>query len=493
VTGVDIVVPTVGRPSLARLLEALGQVPAQVVVVDDRRDRSRPLPLADAAPRVMVLAGRGCGPATARNIGWRASSAEWVAFLDDDVVPEPGWFDALGDDLADLADDIGGSQGRLSVPLPDHRRPTDHERDVAGLASAEWATADMVYRRAALAVVGGFDERFPRAYREDADLAARVRSAGWGLVVGDRRATHPVAPAGHWISVRRQAGNADDVLLRVRHGRQWRKVTGVGRGRRPRHLATSSAAAVAVVAAVLGRHRVAGVAAAGWLAGTAELAWARITPGPLTADEVATMALTSVAIPPSATFYWLRGWATLPRRLRSRPSARPAAVLLDRDGTLIRDVPYNGDPSNVMPMPGARRALDRLRAEGIPTAVVSNQSGMARGILRAEQVNAINSRIEELLGPLGPWIICPHAPDDGCECRKPNPGMVLRAAELLRVQPSEVAVIGDIGADIEAAEAAGARGILVPTSATCPGEIAEAAEVAADLAEAIDLLMVSRR
>jgi HAD superfamily hydrolase (TIGR01662 family) len=204
------------------------------------------------------------------------------------------------------------------------------------------------------------------------------------------------------------------------------------------------------------------------------------------------MAVTSLAIPPVATWHWLRGWATLPRRVRRRPSLGPAGVVFDRDGTLIVDVPYNGDPDRVVAMPGARRALARLRAAGIPTAVVSNQSGVARGLLTAAQVDAVNARVDELLGPLGPWIICPHGPGDGCRCRKPQPEMVRRAATLLGVDPSDVAVVGDIGADMEAARAAGARGILVPTAATRPEEVAAAPEVAGTLSQAVEMLLARR-
>ncbi len=127
---------------------------------------------------------------------------------------------------------------------------------------------------------------------------------------------------------------------------------------------------------------------------------------------------------------------------------RPAAVLFDRDGTLVLDVPYNGDPDRVEPVPGAASALARLRAAGVPTAVVSNQSGIARGLLTEAQVRAVNARVEELLGPLGPWAWCPHGPDDGCDCRKPAPGLILRAAARLGVDPARCVVIGDIGADV---------------------------------------------
>ena len=167
----------------------------------------------------------------------------------------------------------------------------------------------------------------------------------------------------------------------------------------------------------------------------------------------------------------------------------PAAVLFDRDGTLVVDVPYNGDPSKVVLMPGARQALDRLRDAGIPTGVVSNQSGIARRLVTRAQVEAVNRKVEELLGTLGPWAVCPHGVDDGCACRKPAAGLVLQAADALGVDPRRVAVVGDIGADMEAARAAGARGVLVPNHATRPEEIAAAPEVASDLPSAVDLLI----
>jgi histidinol-phosphate phosphatase family protein len=167
----------------------------------------------------------------------------------------------------------------------------------------------------------------------------------------------------------------------------------------------------------------------------------------------------------------------------------PDAVLLDRDGTLVIDVPYNREPARVVPVPGARAALARLRAAGLPLAVVSNQSGVARGLVTRREVEAVNRRVEQAVGPIVSWHVCPHAPDDGCGCRKPAPGLVLAAAAALGVAPERCAVVGDIGADVEAARAAGARAILVPTPATRPEEIAAAPEVAADLADAVRRLL----
>jgi histidinol-phosphate phosphatase family protein len=206
------------------------------------------------------------------------------------------------------------------------------------------------------------------------------------------------------------------------------------------------------------------------------------------------MLATSVVMPPVAIGWWLWGVLRLPSRLAApgpRPAvdASPEAVLLDRDGTLIVDVPYNGDPERVEPMPGARQALDRLRGAGVRVGVVSNQSGVARGLLTLEGVRAVNARVEELLGPLGAWEVCPHGPEEGCGCRKPEPGLVLRAAGALGVSPSRCAVVGDIGADVDAARAAGARGVLVPTPTTRPEEVRAAPEVAPSLPAAVDLLL----
>lgn len=173
----------------------------------------------------------------------------------------------------------------------------------------------------------------------------------------------------------------------------------------------------------------------------------------------------------------------------TEPPVPVHAVLFDRDDTLIVDVPYNGDPEAVRPMPSARVALDRVRAAGIPAGVISNQSGIARGLLTREQVRAVNNRVEELLGPFDVWRVCPHAPRDGCECRKPRPGMILSAAAALGVAPENVVMIGDIGADVDAAEAAGARGILVPTRLTLHQERADATTVAETLADAVALAL----
>ncbi len=148
-------------------------------------------------------------------------------------------------------------------------------------------------------------------------------------------------------------------------------------------------------------------------------------------------------------------------------------MLFDRDETIVVDVPFNGDPAKVVPAPNARALLDRLRAAGLPLAVVSNQSGIGRGLLTAEQVDAVNRKIDELLGPFAGFFVCPHAPEDACECRKPKPKLILDAARALGVDPACCVVVGDRESDVEAARNAGA----IPLKVAGPLGLEEAVDV----------------
>ncbi len=140
---------------------------------------------------------------------------------------------------------------------------------------------------------------------------------------------------------------------------------------------------------------------------------------------------------------------------------KPCAVLFDRDETIVVDVPFNGDPERVEPAPDARALLDRLRAAGLPLAVVSNQSGIGRGLLTSEAVNAVNRRVNELLGPFAGFFVCPHAPEEGCDCRKPKPKLIVDAARALGVDPACCVVVGDRASDVEAARSAGAIALRI--------------------------------
>ncbi|MEU2280705.1 glycosyltransferase [Streptomyces sp. NPDC013178] len=316
-TAYTVVIPTLARDTLADCLAALaaakGPKPAGIVLVDDRTDPEpgaldHPLSvLGDLRERTVVLQGAGRGPAAARNTGLRAAGSPWVAFLDEEVQVGPHWGEQLTEDLADATLDTAGVQGVLAVPLPGRRRPTDWERTTAALASARWITADMAYRTEALKQVGGFDERFRHAFREDTDLALRLLDAGWRIRQGRRTTRYPVRPADRWVSLRAERGNADDALMRRLHGSGWRHRVFAPRSRVRSHAATTAAGLAAGTLAVAGRRRAATAAALGWALGTGELAWARIAPGPRTRDEVTTLLATSVLIPPTATWHRLSG------------------------------------------------------------------------------------------------------------------------------------------------------------------------------------------
>jgi histidinol-phosphate phosphatase family protein len=534
-----VVVPTIGRAHLQTCLSALaasvaraGYLPRHIVLADDRRDTPDPLPVVVPpafADRTTVVTLEGRGPAAARNAGWRAAPpSDWVVFLDDDVRVTADWARLLAADLADAAPDTGGVQGVIDVPwppdqaalldhagLPDHspppdqaarngrsQRPADSQRATLGLAGARWITADMAYRRSALADTGGFDERFPRAYREDADLALRVLDRGWSLQRGRRVTTHPVPPPRPWASLRAQAGNADDAAMRHQHGPDWRRRAGVPAGRRGWHAVACGLSAFALAGAGLGTgtgmartaagtaaRRTAAVCAGAWLGLTAEFAARRILAGPRTPREITDMAVTSVVIPPLAVWHWLRGTA---RHRHAGPwPPRPRAVLFDRDGTLVHDVPYNGDPEKVVPVPGALAAIMALRRAGLRVGLITNQSGIGSGTLTREQVDAVNERVGKLVGPLDTVAVCPHRADEGCGCRKPAPGLIIAAADALGLTPAECAVIGDIGSDIEAGRAAGARAVLVPNDATADAELAGVPR-ADSVGEAVTALLSGR-
>ena len=188
-----VVIPTIGRAGLRRRWSpawTASPAPAPIVVVDDRRDPPLTLDLPAHPAPLRVVRTDGRGPAAARNAGWRAADADWIAFLDDDVRARARLdADAASTTWPDLPAEVAGITGAdLRCRCPEHRRPTDAERRTTAWPGRAWITADMAYRRSALVATGGFDERFPRAFREDADLALRIVR---------RRLRHCLRAAGH--------------------------------------------------------------------------------------------------------------------------------------------------------------------------------------------------------------------------------------------------------------------------------------------------------
>jgi len=160
-------------------------------------------------------------------------------------------------------------------------------------------------------------------------------------------------------------------------------------------------------------------------------------------------------------------------------------VLLDRDGTINEEGGHLADPDGVQLIPGSLGAMRSLRELGLGIVIVTNQANVGRGLLTAEQLEAVNVRLLELLRAGGVRVdgieVCPHRPEDGCECRKPKPGMALRAAETFGFELADSFVVGDHAADMGLGRAVGATTILVRTG---HGE-EELTNGAGDLADAI--------
>lgn len=178
------------------------------------------------------------------------------------------------------------------------------------------------------------------------------------------------------------------------------------------------------------------------------------------------------------------------------------AVFLDKDGTLIENVPYNVDPALVCLAPFAAAALCALRFAGYRLVIVSNQSGVARGFFREAEIEPVKRRIDELLGALAKpdaFYYCPHHPDGSpgvyavdCPCRKPRPGMLLEAARAMDLNLSRSWLIGDILDDIEAAHAAGCRALLIDNGNETEWRITDGRwpdRFARDLMEAANLIL----
>lgn len=188
--------------------------------------------------------------------------------------------------------------------------------------------------------------------------------------------------------------------------------------------------------------------------------------------------------------------------MTAAPPDRPrAAVFLDRDGTINVDTHYLRRAEDVRLITGAAEAIARLNAAGLPVIVVSNQSGIGRGLLTHAEYETVRARIEELLECSGARIdatyICPHAPSPGsgaplCECRKPGTLLFRTAAAERAIDLTRSTLIGDRWRDVSPALELGARGILVPSPDTSADDVRRArAELlfARTLGEAVEIVL----
>ncbi|HET6884018.1 MAG TPA: glycosyltransferase [Pirellulales bacterium] len=308
---VSVVIPTYHRHDLLkRCLTALDRQDAdpttyEVLVCDDAAAEATRRFVCEIAAQsrctvryLPVTANHG--PAAARNVGWRAAVGDVIAFTDDDCIPQAGWLTGGLDALASGAD---AAWGRLEMPLRPH--PTDYERDAAGLANAQFVTANCFCRRSALETVGGFDERFTSAWREDSDLYFSLLEHGFCVQPAPLAVVvHPVRPAGWGVSLRQQRKSVFNALLYKKHPRLYRQLIPA----MPRdYYASAGSLAVAIGAGILGHKIWCAIAAGCWFSLTAQFCLRRLRGTSRAPAHVAEMVVTSAVIPPLSLFWHLCG------------------------------------------------------------------------------------------------------------------------------------------------------------------------------------------
>lgn len=174
-------------------------------------------------------------------------------------------------------------------------------------------------------------------------------------------------------------------------------------------------------------------------------------------------------------------------------NALPSAVFLDRDGTIMEDAHYLSRPEQVRLLPGAANAIARINAAIVPVLVITNQSGIGRGILTIDDHMLITERLNDLLSEHNARIdatyYCPHAPEDGCDCRKPGTKLFRQAAAEHSIDLTRALYIGDRFRDVEPGIVLGGNGVLIASAATPADDTlaaVERARVAPSLGVALD-------
>ncbi|HXR66352.1 MAG TPA: glycosyltransferase [Ktedonobacteraceae bacterium] len=312
---VSVIVPTFRRPALLeRCLEALlaqDFAPAayEILIVDDAACKATRVQIencarraAERGSRVYYLSTAGAqGPAVARNLGWRAARGEIIAFTDDDCMPTSGWLSA---GVAAFTNEVMAVSGRIRVPVP--ARPTDYEYDTAHLEQSEFATANCFYRRAALETVGGFDERFTAAWREDSDLFFMVLERGLRHCVAENAVVvHPVRPARWGVSLAQQRKCMFNALLYKKHPVLYRQYI---QATPPWQYYCIGGSWLVVLLGIIGQSWTLILAAlAFWCLLVGRFCLRRLACTSHAPGHVSEMIITSILIPPLAIFWCLRG------------------------------------------------------------------------------------------------------------------------------------------------------------------------------------------
>jgi GT2 family glycosyltransferase len=308
---VSVVVPTCGRHQLLNrcvaslVLQNFDPCQIEIIVVDDRPcDETRAVVerwaehTAGAGPQVLYIPSPGPhGPAAARNRGWRAARGGIIAFTDDDTIAGAEWIE---NGLRAFRAGVHAVWGRIAMPITG--TPTDYERDARNLETAEFVTANCFCRKSLLEEIGGFDERFRYAWREDSDLYFRLLEARARIVHAPKAlVTHPVRPAGWGVSLTQLKKIQFDALLYKKHPALYRqKIRATPRWDYYLIVGCLIAAPASLAAGASGMAVVAGAI---WLYMTARFCAQRLHDTSRSLRHMAEMAITSALIPPVAVFW----------------------------------------------------------------------------------------------------------------------------------------------------------------------------------------------
>lgn len=307
----SIVVPTRGRPQLLNrciaslVLQRFDPARFEIIIVDDGPDDDTREVVTgwashteEQGPQITYIPSMGPhGPAAARNHGWRAARGAIIAFTDDDTIARSDW---LKNGVHAFDDGVDTVCGRIVMPLS--HTPTDYELDAKNLEAAEFVTANCFCRKQVLEDLGGFDERFRFAWREDSDLHFRLLEYRANIVHEPKAVMmHPIRPAGWGVSLSQVKKVQFDALLYKKHPKLYRRKIRA----KPRwdfYLTVGSllTCLAALVVSATGAAMVAGMA---WLFMTGRFALQRLKKTAKTPAHVAEMVVTSALIPPLAVFW----------------------------------------------------------------------------------------------------------------------------------------------------------------------------------------------
>jgi glycosyltransferase involved in cell wall biosynthesis len=312
---VSVVVPTFRRSTLLeRCLQALWAQDLapdvyEIIVVDDAASKETRHQLeswlrrgAVSGRRITYLATTGaCGPAAARNLGWRMAEGDIIAFTDDDCIPAASWLKA---GVAAFTGAVEAVTGRICVPLP--HCPTDYEYSTARLEESEFATANCFYKRAILQELGGFDEQFTVAWREDSDLFFRglEKSMPWS-VSKEAVVVHPVRPASWGISLSQQRKSMFNALLYKKHPHLYR--TRIQATPPWRYYGCLGALVCIIISGLCHACTLNILALLVWGLLTAQFCWLRLRHTSRASAHIVEMVVTSALIPVLSIFWRWRG------------------------------------------------------------------------------------------------------------------------------------------------------------------------------------------